>query len=298
MDDYLIRHMSREAGVRVLACTTARLINVAAQRHQTAPGTTTALGYTLTGGVLLGGLLKVQQRLALKFESDAGLLQKIVVEGNSYGAIRGYAFPPDADRLANSELLPEGAYDVAGLLGDRGTLTVVVDLRVKELYESVVPFAAGNIVDDLNYYLNQSEQIPSFISISLQLNNQGTVSEAAGILIQALPPHNEVMVNELADRLQEMPPLAVLLAGGLALESVVEELMRGYDHQFLEKRPLAFRCDCSRERTLKALISLGREEIEELMRNEGQAEVECQFCREKYVFDELDLEIILDDLTE
>lgn len=298
MDDYLIRIISKEAGVRVLACTTANLVNEAAQRHQTAPGTTAALGYALTGGILVAGLLKVQQRVALKFESDTGLLQKIIIEGNSYGAIRGYAVPPDADWLLRGEIQSDGANDVARLLGQSGTLTVVMDLRVKELYESVVPFAAGNIVDDLNYYLNQSEQIPSFIAISLRIDDDGFVTEACGMLIQALPSCEEPIVSDLSNRLQEMPPLAVLLAGEQTLETVVEQLMADHTYQFLENRPLFFRCDCSRERTRKALILIGRDGIEELLHNEGRAEVECQFCRQQYVFDQLDLEIILDELAE
>ncbi|MCA9958038.1 MAG: Hsp33 family molecular chaperone HslO [Anaerolineales bacterium] len=292
MEDYLVRVIAKDAGVRGFACWTTNLVNEAAQRHETQPTATAVLGEGLIAGVLLGALLKVQQRVAIKFEGN-GPIGKLVVEGDSYGRVRGYVQNPDVD-------LPFklGEADTAAAIGDLGAMVVIKDLRLKDLYEGVVPLENGDIGRELNFYLNQSEQIPSAVQIGLRLDEQGQVTAAGGLLLQALPPYEIEMVRQLTDRVEEMPPVAELLHSGQTPEDLLAQIFAGIEFEILEKRPLSFQCDCSWERTRHALITLGQEEIEHLLQTEGQAEVDCHYCHNQYHFSADDLQLILLELDE
>jgi molecular chaperone Hsp33 len=292
MEDYLVRIIARETGVRGLACVTTNLVNQICQKHGTAPTATAFLGRALTGGALLGALLKVQQRVAIKLEGT-GPLQKAIVESDSYGRLRGYVAVPDLDLP-----LKQGRPDVEAAIGRAGLLTVVRDLRLKELAEGVVPLETGEVDTDLIAYFDQSEQIPTAVSIGLIMNDDGTVAVAGGLLVQALPPHDDHIVARLQERIPELPPIEELLHSGQTPEDVLALLFEGIEYEVLEERPLRFQCDCSRERSEKALIALGREELEHLLASEGQAVVDCHFCHERYVFDAVELELILEEMDD
>jgi molecular chaperone Hsp33 len=291
MEDYLVRSLAKEAGLRGMACMTTNLVKELARRHGTAPTATVALGRALTGGVLLGSLLKMRQRLALKLEGN-GPLHKLVVEADSNGQVRGYAAVPDVD-------LPQklGEFNVPAALGRQGTLTVVRDLRLKELAEGVVPLVSGEIDEDLTYYLNQSEQAASLVKIGVYADETGEVEVAGGLLIQSMPPYNPELVQELAERLEEMPPVSQLLRSGKTAEDLLLLLFGSIPYRVLERRPVQFKCSCSRERTRAALATLGAEELESLLETEGQAVVDCHFCHEQYVFGREALEELIEELN-
>lgn len=292
MEDYLIRILAKDASVRGLACLTTNLVNEACRQHGTSPTAAAVLGHALTGGALMGALLKVRQRIALKFEGT-GPLQKVVVEADSYGNLRGYVAVPEADLpLVGDE------YDMINALGRAGLLTVVKDLRLKELYESTVPLETSQIDADLTAYLELSEQIPSIVQIGVvlapdQQSQNAQVAVAGGLLAQSMPPHGAEVIDLLKERLQELPPVAELLKSGQTPESLLALLFEGIEYEFLERRPLRFKCNCSRDRTRQALITLGRDEIESLIETEGQAVVDCHFCREQYLFSRAELEELL-----
>lgn len=292
MEDYLVRALAKEAGLRGLACMTTNLVNELADRHGAAPTAAVALGRALTGGVLLGALLKVRQRLALKIEGD-GPLQKMVVEADSNGQVRGYVAVPDVD-------LPQslGEYDVPAAIGQQGALMVVRDLRLKELAEGSVPLVSGQIDEDLTYYLNQSEQIPSLVKIGVYADEDGVIQVAGGLLIQSMPPYNAEVVQEVAERLEEMPPVSQLLRSGKTAEDLLLLLFGSIPYRVLERRPVQFKCSCSWERTRAALATLGVEELESLLATEGQAVVDCHFCHEQYVFGREELEALIEELSE
>jgi molecular chaperone Hsp33 len=287
MSDYLVRAIAKEPGVRVLVCVTTDLAREAAERHGTSPTVTAALGRALTAGVLAGALLKVQQRVALKFEGN-GPVRKIIVEADSYGRVRGYAAEPEVDRPFVNE-----RPDLAGILGQAGLLTIVKDVRLKELVEGVVPLATSDIAGDLAYYLEQSEQIPSVVEIGAVVTEEGEVEMAGGLLIQSMPPYDPNSLALLADRIQELPPVEDLLRTGQAPEDILALLFQDMSYVQLERRELQFHCDCSRERGEQALLMLGREELEHLLETEGQAVIDCHFCHERYVFDAEDLQEVL-----
>jgi molecular chaperone Hsp33 len=290
VDDYLVRVIAREVGVRVFVCITTNLVKEGRRRHETAPAATVALGEALTGVALLGALLKVRQRIAVKLAGD-GPLGKIVVESTSYGKIRGYVAQPEFD-------MPRSFYqtDITELVG-LGDVKVVKDVLLPELVESVVPLRSGTLANNLEGYLNESEQIPSLVEIGVVLDDDGNVVMAGGLLVQSLPGMFAVdVVAQLAERVAELPPIAVLLNSEQTPEDVVAQLLSEIEYQVLEARPLVFQCTCSWERSAKALISLGRTEIESLLET-GEAVVDCHFCHERYVFDRPALEDILESLT-
>lgn len=290
MEDYLVRIIARETGVRGLACVTTHLVNEICQKHGTAPTATAFLGRALTGGALMGALLKVQHRVAVKLEGT-GPLRKAIVESDSYGRLRGYVAEPELDLP-----LKQGQQDMEEAIGRAGLLTVVKDVKLKELAEGVVPLENGMVDADLMAYFEQSEQIPTAVAIGLAMNEDGTVAMAGGLLVQALPPHDDEIVGQLNNRIQELPPVEQLLQNGKTPEDVLALLFTGIEYEVLEQRPLRFQCSCSRERSEKALITLGRETLEQLLAEEREAIIDCHFCHERYVFDAVELELIVEEM--
>lgn len=286
MEDYLVRVIARHANVRGLACVSTRLVGQACERHGTYPTACAALGRALTGGALMGALLKTGQRVALKFEGN-GPLGKMIVEADSNGAVRGYVRAPDV------HLPPkEGKLDVAGALGKAGLLTVVKDIGLKEPYSGVVQLQTSEIAEDLAYYFAESEQIPSAVGLGVFVDPEG-VTAAGGFLVQSFPPYDEGTVEKLISRIEEMPSITEALKSGDSPEDLLASIFSGVPFDTLEKRAIAFRCSCSRERVEEALAALGRDQIASLVEEQGGAEVQCEFCRERYVFAEDDLERLI-----
>lgn len=284
--DYLVRAIAREANVRAAACVTTALVREAARRHRSTPVATAALGYGLTAVTLLGTLIKVQQRVGLKVAGD-GPLGKLVAESDSYGHVRGYVSNPEVPWP-----LPVDAADMAEALGRTGALTVFKDLQMKEMYEGVVPIQTGELDSDLVYYLIRSEQVPSLVEIGVKLDERGELLAAGGVLLQLLPGQEATALSAFADRMDDLPPLEELLADGQSPEAVLGSLFGDVAYDVLERHPVVFRCSCSRERSLRALTLLTREDLE-LLLEEGEAIVDCHFCHERYAFGQDDLREIL-----
>ena len=287
MEDYLIRVIAKEAGVRGLACVTTNMANEAARRHEAAPTAAAALARGLTGGALMGATLKIGQRIAIKLEGD-GPLGKMLVESDAYGRIRGYVGNPQLD-------LPpvNGGQNVSGAVGDIGFLTVVRDLKLKEPVESVVPLQTGTVDADLTFFLNQSEQVLSAVEIGALMDEAGQLTAVAGFLFQALPPYEEKTIQDMIARMTDLPPIEKLLQEGDQPEDLLALIFTGMAYEVLEKRPLLYHCNCSQERSEQALINLGRAGLEELLTTEGEAVVNCHFCGNTYLFAADDLEMIL-----
>lgn len=291
MEDYLLRLLAKNEGVRGFVCLTTNLVNEGNRRHETLPTAAAALGRALTGAVLMGALLKVGQSVALKFEGN-GPLQKIIVESDSHGLVRGYVYNP----LVNLPLTAQG-HDLAGALGAAGLLTVVKDVHLRDLIRSVTPLTTSMIDGDLAAYLEQSEQVASVVQVGSLVDGAGQTAVAGGVLLQAMPSQSGEAIEALRERLQELPPIEAMLSSGQTPEQVTALLFGEMAYTVLEKRPLTFKCTCSRERSEKALLSLGRAELESLLA-EGEAIIDCHFCHERYLFDRDDLEILLNEMAE
>ncbi len=291
MADYLVRALAKEAGVRGLACITTDLANEVVTRQQATPPAAALISETITGTALLGALLKIQHRIAVKFEGN-GPAERVLMESDAYGRLRGYVANPHITKMAE-----EMIYNTGVTLGSVGILTVVKDLKLKELAESIVPIGGSPIDAELTLYLSQSEQIPSLVSIGYHIDEDGKVEVAGGLLLQAVPPYDQEIMKQMANKLEELPPMTELLRSGKTPEEIIDLVFEGVEYIELEKRDLVFQCDCSRERTEQAILSLGREEIENLIETVGQAEVDCQYCQERYVFSKEDLEDLLVELV-
>lgn len=284
MEDYLVRIITKDGSARALACVTTNLVNEVCRRHGTYPTASAALGRALTGGGLMGALLKTGQRVALKFAGD-GPLKKIVVEAESNGLVRGYVGVPEVDLP-----LKNGKLDVAGALGKTGLLRVAKDLRLKEPYQGMVQLYTGEIAEDIAYYFVESEQIPSAVALGVFVAPDGSIAAAGGFLVQSLPSVNEEVINRLIERVEELPPITELLRNGRTPEEVLAILFSDIPFTVLEKYALAFQCSCSRERVEKALITLGRKELASLSEENEETRVNCEFCRENYILGRKELE--------
>ncbi|MEZ4515981.1 MAG: Hsp33 family molecular chaperone HslO [Chloroflexota bacterium] len=290
MSDSMILGLAKDAGLRGYVCVTTETVQEGANRHGTAPTATYTLGKALTAAALMSGLLKVSQRVALRWEGN-GPLGKTLVEADSNGRIRGFTQNPDVDLRT-----PDGGYDIVSAIGQAGLLTVVKDLGLPELSEGTVHLVESDIDSDLTYYMDQSEQIPTIIQTFVTLDEAGQVTLAGGLLMQPLPPYEPDIIETMRDRLQELPPLEELLKRDMNPQTLLQEVMAGTSPEFISKYTVRFECTCSWERSRQLLAALGKEELESILETEGEAEVECHYCHKTYTFGSEDLEAIIAEL--
>ena len=278
MDDYVIRILAKEAGIRGLVALTTQISDEPCERHKTTSEAAVALSEGITAAALMGALLKMRQRVSLKFEGD-GPVGPMVVESTSHGLTRGYVAHPEAT----------GPRSSADMLGHNGRLTVAKDLRLKDIYQGIVD-RSGRIDVDLTHYLNTSEQIPSYVNLGVELNEAGKVDVAGGLLVQSLPPYDDQLVNQVANRMQELPPVSQLLKSGKRPEDIAALAFGDIEYRIIESRWLFHHCGCSRERSAKALLSIGSGELKSLLDEQDDIVIDCHFCLEQYRFSKEDIE--------
>jgi molecular chaperone Hsp33 len=283
-DDHYLRAIATAGGLRILVCSCAGLAREIAALQGASLPVSIALGRGLAAGALMGGLLKAGQRVALKFEGN-GPLQKMIIEAESDGAVRGTVAAPDA----SVEPL-DGSWNIPALLGRAGFLTVSRDLgQGGQPYLGTVQLHSSEIGADLAWYLTESEQVPSAVGVGVALAVDGSIERCGGFLLQALPKADPDELKALIDRLTTLPPISTLLADG-GTELLLATIMGEIPYTPLETGALFFRCGCSREKVERALYSLGQEELAEMRRQDGFAEVRCEFCRQTYRFDAAELQ--------
>lgn len=286
MDDYVLRIMAQESGFRALLLLTTQITREACRRQRTTAAATPILADGMTAAAMMGALLKMRQRVALRFEGD-GPVGLMITESTSHGLVRGYLAHPEAEPAAADE-------DKVALMGKNGLLKVVKDIGLKDLITGVVD-RQGSVADDLVYFLNTSEQTHSLVSIATVPTEGGMIKISGGILIQALPGHDVGVIKKLENRLLELPPLDDLLVQSEAenpdviLENIADLIFAGTDSQTLEKKWLFFHCGCSRERSEDALITLGKADLLALMQEHAEIVTDCHFCNEQYVFSHADI---------
>ncbi|MDR7417018.1 MAG: Hsp33 family molecular chaperone HslO [Armatimonadota bacterium] len=277
--DTLVRALGADGSVRAFASVTTRLVEEARLRHGTAPTATAALGRALTASGLLAGTLKHGQKVTLRILGD-GPLGGILADGTAEGAVRGYVQNPHV----HLPLRRPRKLDVGAAVG-RGTLHVTRDLGLRYPYHGSAPLVSGEIGEDLAYYFAQSEQIPSVVALGVLVEADGRVVAAGGFLVQVLPRAPEQVLAYLDAHARALPPVTALVRQGLRPAEILQVALGDLPFQVLEERPLRFRCTCSTERVREVLASLGPQELTALLEEQGQAEVRCRFCGERYLLD-------------
>jgi molecular chaperone Hsp33 len=292
MNDYLIRGIDKLGRLRILVASTTNLVEEASKMHETSPTATAALGRSLTAAAMMGITMKNDNdTLTLKI-NGGGPIGNILVVAKNQGKVKGYVDYPEADVPPKSK----GKLDVGRLVGNNGMITTIMDLGLKEPYIGQANMVSGEIAEDLaNFYLI-SDQQPSAVSLGVLVSKDKTVLASGGYIIQLLPHILDEDITKIENALATVEPVSTLIAKGMTPEEIMFEVLKDFDMEVLDKVDLHFECDCSREKIENVLISLGKKEIREIIEEDGEAEVVCQYCNKKYAFNKDDLSKILIDL--
>jgi len=287
--DVLVRGTAWEGKIRVLAARTTAIVDELRRRHGSYPTATAALGRTLTAGAIMGAMLKGNEKLTIQVKGD-GPVGQIVVDANANGEVRGYLDNPQVQLPSNAA----GKLDVAGAVGTSGHIHIIKDLGMKEPYKGSSPIVSGELGEDFTYYFAVSEQTPSAVGLGVLVDTDGSVLHAGGFIVQVLPGLTDAELTRLENAVGAMPPVTALLDQGESPEELLRWIVGDGDLQLHDTMELNFKCQCSTERVEQTLISLGQHELEQIIKEDGKAEVVCQFCNEAYQFDSEQLERLLD----
>ena len=288
MNDYIIRATAANDQIRAFAAVTTEMVETAREHHNTSPVATAALGRLLTAGAMMGSMMKGEKDVLTLQIKAGGPLQGITVTADSQGNIKGYVGNPDVCIPANSK----GKLDVAGAVSP-GFLTVIKDMVLKEPYSGQVMLQTCEIAEDLTYYFATSEQVPSAVGLGVLMNKNNTVRQAGGFIVQLMPFAEEEVISRLEQNVQKINSVTNLLEEGHTPESLLEKVLEGFDMQINEKMDTRFHCNCSKERVAKALISIGRKELNEMIQEGKPIEMNCHFCNTNYNFTVEELKEIL-----
>ena len=289
MSDYLVRAAAADAQVRAFAVTARDTVETARVAHDTSPVMTAALGRLLCAGAMMGSMMKGDADiLTLQIRGD-GPAGGLTVTADSKGRVKGYAVHPQVILPANSQ----GKLDVGGAIGT-GTLQVIRDLGLKEPYVGQTDLQTGEIAEDLTWYFAASEQVPSSVGLGVLMEKNNTVKQAGGFIVQLMPFAEETVIEKLEANLSRIHSVTKLLEDGNSPEQILGILLEGMDMELLSAMPVEFSCNCSRERVAKALYSIGKKEMDEMIADGEPIEVKCHFCNRAYQFSVEDLKQIRD----
>lgn len=278
MGDYLVRALGYDGQVRAYAVCTTDTVAEAQRRHGTLATASAALGRAMTAGVMMGSMLKGDSKITIKIEGG-GPIGVILVDANANGDVRGYVTNPHV----HFDLNEKGKLDVRRAVGTNGVLTVVKDLGLREHFSGQVPIISGELGEDFTYYFVSSEQVPSSVGVGVLVNPDHSIAAAGGFILQLMPGATEETISSLEKRLQSIKPVSTMVNEGMTPEQILGELL-GDNIKILDQLEVRFKCNCSKDRFQNALISLGAKEIEDMIEEDGKAEVQCHFCNEVYHF--------------
>ena len=288
MADYMIRATAAGGQIRAFASTTRELVETARRAHNTSPVATAALGRLLTAGGMMGSMMKGEDDLlTIKIQGD-GPMKGLTVTADSKGNVKGYAYNPMVILPANSK----GKLDVGGALGV-GVLSVIQDIGLKEPYVGQTILVTGEIAEDLTYYYATSEQTPSSVALGALMNRDNTVRQAGGFIIQLMPGASEEIIGNLEEKLKKLPSVTILLDEGMTPEEILEALLGDLELEVMDRLETRFFCNCDKARVEKALISIGRKELESMIDDGKPVEINCHFCNRNYTFSVQELETLL-----
>ena len=293
MEDRIVRAISTDGRVKAAAVYTRALTERARNIHRLTPVATAALGRALAGASMMGNALKGQgESLTLQIKGG-GPLGAITAVSDSRGNPRGY--------LQNGQVdIPrkyQGKLDVGTAVGSSGSLTVIKDMGLKEPYMGSVQLVSGEIAEDITAYFVESEQVPTACALGVLVDKDQSVAAAGGYLVQLLPGADESVIQRLEESIARLGPVTDALHGGADAVQLLERVLEGQEPELLERRPVAYKCYCSRERVSRAIISMGKEEMQSLIEEQGGAELTCQFCDKVYRFTKEELQELLEEAT-
>lgn len=288
MKDYIVRATAADAQIRAFACTTRNMVETARRVHDTSPVVTAALGRLLTGGAMMGSMLKGEKDILTLQIQGNGPVKGLTVTADSKANVKGYALNPQAMLPPNEK----GKLDVGGAVG-RGSLNVIKDLGLKEPYVGQTVLQTGEIADDLTYYFATSEQVPSSVGLGVLMEKDNTVKQAGGFIVQLMPFAEEQVIENLERNLKKITSVTALLEEGKTPEELLELLLKGMSMEILDDMPTAFSCNCSKERVARAIVSIGEKDIREMIDEGKEIEVNCHFCNKNYTYSIEELEKLL-----
>lgn len=287
MKDYTVKAYCYNEYLRIYACNSTELVETARKLHCTWPTATAALGRALTVCAMMSLMYKMGEHLTFKIDGN-GPIGEMIIDA-SYGVVKGSIHNPEVFLQYN-----DGHLAVGKAVGNDGYIYVTKDLHMREPFTSIARLQTGEIGDDFTYYFASSEQIPSSVGVGVLVNPDNSCAAAGGFILQVMPGCPEEILTKVEEKLKNLKPVSKMIEEGYTPEMIINEVTDG-DYKILESNPIKYECDCSRERFMKGIASLGRKEIQEMIDTDGHAEVLCHFCMKKYDFNKEDLEKIRDE---
>ena len=285
--DYIIRATAANQQIRAFAITSRELVETARQHHNTSPVATAALGRLLTGGAMMGVMMKGDNDILTLMMKGDGPIHGVTVTADSKGNVKGYVGNPNVIIPANYA----GKLDVGAAIG-YGTLTVIKDMGLKEPYSSQVPLGTSEVAEDLTYYFATSEQVPSAVGLGVLMSKDNAVKQAGGFIVQVMPFAEEETIQILEERIGKISSITDMLEEGMTPEDILKEVMGDMDVQFTDKIPTYFQCNCSKERIVRALAGISKKELDEIINDGKEINVRCDFCNTDYKFSVEELKML------
>ena len=277
--DYIVRATATNGQIRAFAITSKDTVETARKHHNTSPVATAALGRLLTGGAMMGVMMKGEKDMLTLMMKGDGPINGVTVTADSKGNVKGYVGNPNVLIPANYA----GKLDVGAAIG-YGTLTVIKDMGLKEPYCSQVPLGTSEVAEDLTYYFASSEQVPSAVALGVLMEKDNTVKQAGGFIIQLMPFADEKIVEALEEKISGITSVTDMLSKGMTPEDILNEVLGDLGVEIKDRITPNFHCDCSRERVEKVLLSIGKKELDEMIEEGKEIELNCHFCNKNYVF--------------
>lgn len=291
MKDYLVKALAFNGTIRAYAVRSTETVAEVQRRHEIWPTATAAIGRGMTAAVMMGAMMKGEDKLTIKIEGN-GPIGPMIIDSNAYGEVRGYATNPQTHFDVNEQ----GKLDVRRAVGTEGMLTVVKDLGLRDFFTGQVPLVSGEIAEDFTEYFVVSEQVPSAVALGVLVNPDKTVKAAGGFIIQVMPGASDETITVLEERISTMKPISKMIDEGLTPEEILGEVLGAENVEILDQMDVAFKCNCSKERFGNAIIGLGEKEIHEMIEEDGHAEANCYFCLESYIYPKEELEGFIDEI--
>lgn len=286
--DYLVKALAFNGEIRAYSVNATETIQEAQKRHYTWPTASAALGRTMTASLMMGAMLKGDQKLTVTVDGD-GPIGKIIADADAKGKVRGYVTNPQTHFPLNEQ----GKLDVRRAVGTTGAINVVKDVGMRDYYTGSSPIISGELGEDFTYYFANSEQVPSSVGVGVLVNPDNSIKAAGGFILQVMPGAKDETIDRLEAAISTMKPVSTLIDEGLTPEEMLETILGKDNVTILETMPTEFECNCSHDKFLNAIKGLGQAEIEDMIAKDHGVEAECHFCRSRYAFSEDELKALL-----